>query len=214
MADRLLAKAPERLIDRPLRMCVADVYRSQALGGVTVGGKVESGSVMVGERVLLLPLGESATVRALTVSTSSAKIGRAGDNVELGLVGLTDASVLAAGQIVCSPERPVPMVTSFEAHVLTLDIRIPLIAGAQVDVHAQTIDLPGRVARLLGTGKKETTERLNPRQVTRNSVALVVVQLERAVGLELYADIRALGRFMLRRQGETVAVGVVTKILG
>jgi elongation factor 1 alpha-like protein len=60
---------PERLLDRPLRMCVADVYRSQSLG-VTVGGKIESGSVLVGEKVLLLPLGEVATVKALNVSTS------------------------------------------------------------------------------------------------------------------------------------------------
>jgi hypothetical protein len=38
-------------------------------------------------------------------------------------------------------------------------------------------------------------------------------QLDRAIGMEVYADTRALGRFMLRREGETIAVGVVTKIL-
>jgi elongation factor 1 alpha-like protein len=64
-----------------------------------------------------------------------------------------------------------------------------------------------------GTGKKDVDERRNPRQVTKQSVASVVVQLDRAIGMEVYADTRALGRFMLRREGETVAVGVVTKIL-
>jgi elongation factor 1 alpha-like protein len=122
--------------------------------------------------------------------------------------------MLSAGQIVCSPDKPIPMITAFEAQILTLDIRIPIIAGAQVDVHAQMIDLPGRVATLLGTGKKDVNERKNPRQVTRNSVAVVTVKLDRAVGMELYSDIRSLGRFMLRRQGETIAVGVVTKMLG
>lgn len=71
----------------------------------------------------------------------------------------------------------------------------------------------GRPPPSSGTGKKDADERRNPRQVTKQSVAAVVVQLDRAIGMEVYADTRALGRFMLRREGETIAVGVVTKIL-
>lgn len=141
---------PERLLDRPLRMSVADVYRSQALGACTVGGKIECGSVMPGERVLLLPMGETAVVRGVTVGGQSARIARAGENVEIGLQGLTNPDALAAGQWVCAPHAPVPMVQRFEAQILTLAIRVPIIAGAQVLVHAQAVDVPGRVTTLLG----------------------------------------------------------------
>ncbi len=142
---------PERLLDRPLRMSVADVYRSQALGACTVGGKIECGSVMPGERVLLLPMGESAVVRGVTVGGQAARIARAGENVEIGLQGLTNPDALAAGQWLCAPHAPVPMVQRFEAQILTLAIRVPIIAGAQVLVHAQAVDVPGRVTALLGT---------------------------------------------------------------
>ena len=144
---------PERLLDRPLRMSVADVYRSQALGACTVGGKIECGSVMPGERVLLLPMGESAVVRGVTVGGQSARIARAGENVEIGLQGLTNPDALAAGQWLCSPHAPVPMVQRFEAQILTLAIRVPIIAGAQVLVHAQAVDVPGRVTALLGMAR-------------------------------------------------------------
>ncbi len=75
------------------------------------------------------------------------------------------------------------------------------------------MDVPGRVSKLLQCGKKVASEKLNPRQVTKNCVALIEVTVEAALPLELYSDLRALGRVSLRRGGETVAVGVVMKLV-
>lgn len=51
-----------RLLERPLRLPVADVVRS-GKAGVTVGGKLEGGALRPGNRVLVMPAGEPATVK-------------------------------------------------------------------------------------------------------------------------------------------------------
>jgi sulfate adenylyltransferase subunit 1 (EFTu-like GTPase family) len=51
-----------RLLEKPLRLPVADVARS-GKAGVTVGGKLEGGALRIGSRVLLMPSGQHATVK-------------------------------------------------------------------------------------------------------------------------------------------------------
>lgn len=42
--------------------------------------------------------------------------------------------------------------------------------------------------------------------------AVVEIQTQRPVSLELYKDYKELGRFMLRYVGSTIAAGVVTEV--
>lgn len=43
--------------------------------------------------------------------------------------------------------------------------------------------------------------------------AIVEIQTQRPVSLELYKDYKELGRFMLRYVGSTIAAGVVTEVI-
>lgn len=49
-------------MDRPFRMCVADIFKGMG-SGFTVVGKIEAGSVQCGDRILAMPIGEPATVK-------------------------------------------------------------------------------------------------------------------------------------------------------
>ena len=50
------------------------------------------------------------------------------------------------------------------------------------------------------------------RCLTKNSTAVIELEIARPVCMELYQDCRELGRFMLRSGGGTIAAGVVTKV--
>ena len=50
------------------------------------------------------------------------------------------------------------------------------------------------------------------RCLTKNSTAVIQLEVSRPVCMELYQDCRELGRFMLRSGGATIAAGVVTKV--
>ena len=49
-------------MDAALRVCVTDVFRAQGQG-VSVAGKLETGVLGPGDRLLVLPGGETATVK-------------------------------------------------------------------------------------------------------------------------------------------------------
>ena len=57
-----LLNAPERAVDRPLRLFIADIFKG-ANGGVVVSGRIDSGNIQIGEQVLVMPLNEAASVR-------------------------------------------------------------------------------------------------------------------------------------------------------
>ena len=62
---------------------------------------------------------------------------------------------------------------------------------------------------------KVTGERVrkNPRCLLKNTAAIVVIETNRPLCVELYKDIKEFGRFMLRDAGVTVAAGLVEKVI-
>lgn len=50
------------------------------------------------------------------------------------------------------------------------------------------------------------------RCLSKGMNAIVEIQTQRPVSLELYKDYKELGRFMLRYVGSTIAAGVVTEV--
>ena len=52
----------------------------------------------------------------------------------------------------------------------------------------------------------------NPRAIPANSASVIKIKTKKAVCAEISADCRALGRFVLRIQGVTVAAGLITEL--
>lgn len=50
------------------------------------------------------------------------------------------------------------------------------------------------------------------RYLSKGQNALIELQTQRPIALELYKDFKELGRFMLRYSGSTIAAGVVTEV--
>lgn len=50
------------------------------------------------------------------------------------------------------------------------------------------------------------------RCLVKNSSAVVEIEFERPVCLEMYKDYKDLGRFMLRNGGHTIAAGLVEEV--
>ena len=204
---------PPRQEDRPMRLCVQDVFRTLSLGQA-VAGKVECGTILPRDRLLLLPLGETLTVRALESRGEGLNIARAGDNVELGVRDFSDPAVLQVGQWLCDPLHPIPMVTHFRAQIITMNYRVPLLAGSQLTFYTQACSEPIVLKSLMSIVDKVTgaVVKRNPRVLPRESTAVVELTARNKICLELFKNYRQLGRFSLRRGQDTVAVGVVIKL--
>ena len=203
-----------RLLDRPLRVPVAEVT-SRGAKGTTVGGKIESGAVRCGTKVLITPSREVATVKSIMVDGKSAVVGRAGDNCDLLLTGI-DSSAVHAGDVLSHPDFPVPLAVSFEVEVVVLDVVIPVLQGQQVTVHAHAARDSGYISKLVALldGKTGKVTKVRPRCLLKGQTARIEVVPSRPLPLELYSTYKALGRVALRDGGKTVCVGIVTAVSG
>ncbi|XP_024946830.1 HBS1-like protein isoform X2 [Cephus cinctus] len=205
-------KCPERPINKPFRFSVNDIFKGTG-SGFCVSGHVETGMVSVSDKVLVLPYNEVALVRGLQIDDISITSAFAGDHVALTLSGIEQQSV-AVGDILCTPQYPVRTTTRFEAHIVLFAVATPITKGLPVVMHQQSLVEPAVIVRLIAQLHRGTGEiiKKKPRCLPKNSSAIVEIRTQRPIGMELYKDVKQLGRVMLRVAGTTVAAGLVTKI--
>lgn len=208
---------PTRLLENPFRLSVADFFKGGIgnVSGVTVTGRIESGTIQTGEEIAVIPGGELGVVKALTINEESSKWAAAGDSVMLTLTEL-DILQLKIGTILCPPSQPVPITSHFLARIVVFDVKIPITRGFPVILHRQSLNEPANIIKLVDIINKNTGEivKKNPRHLPKSTTATVEIKLSnRPIPLETFKDNKELGRIMLRKGGETVAAGVVVDIL-
>uniref|UniRef100_A0A1B6DUA2 Tr-type G domain-containing protein n=2 Tax=Clastoptera arizonana TaxID=38151 RepID=A0A1B6DUA2_9HEMI len=206
-------KVPERPISKPLRISVSDIYKGTG-SGFCISGKVEAGMIQAGDKVLVQPQNELGLVKALAIDECNTQSAFAGDNVSVTIANY-DQQNISVGYILSDPMYPAPVALSFEARIVVFNVAVPITRGFSVIFHQQSLAEPAIIMKLNATLQKSTGEILKrrPRCLTKNSSALVTIETVKPICLELYKDMKELGRFMLRINGTTIAAGLITKIL-
>ncbi len=190
-----------RALERPLRLTIDDIFRGGVQNPLSISGRLDAGSIQVGDAVLVVPANQTAAIRGLDVDSEPADWAVAGQNVILHLVNI-EAKYLRSGDVICPPSAPIPCVTSFNVKVLAFDHITPM----HCEVHRGRLHAPARITKLAAQLDKATgavVKGKKPRLIKPGSVARVGVEIEEAVPLERGA------RVILRAGGETVGAGLV-----
>ena len=215
-------ESAKRDIEKPFRFIIADVYTEGK--SVVVHGRVVQGYVCVGDKVLVLPIGDESLIHRIDhgsigscsdFSIDRAQIAIAGDSVNLILNHIDPSRIFPANLICHFDSDPKVFITNkFQGKIAIMDeIAIPIIQGAEVLFHMHNMDIPAVITNLIScTNKKDSLEVHGPRVLIGGSSATVEIRVREKICLEMYQDCRALGRFALRREGDTIAVGIVETI--
>jgi translation elongation factor EF-1alpha len=185
---------------------------------MTVSGRIQTGTLVIGDQVRVMPVYELCTVKAMSDHTGSpCKAAIAGTNVEVGLVGLDSELSLGVGTLLCSPYHTIPVVRKFNARIQTLEaLKIPIIKGTKFTMHVHNTDVPIHISKLIEKrSRREERNKKKPRTIGRDEIGLVTIVVDQSnagICLELFEDYPAMGRVLLRNDGVTVAMGTVTKI--
>ncbi|XP_015127168.1 HBS1-like protein [Diachasma alloeum] len=205
-------KCPERPVNKPFRFSVNDIFKGTG-SNFCVSGHVETGMVAAGDKVLVSPHNEIAVVKGMQIDELSTTNAFAGDHVSLTLTGIDQQNV-AVGDVICTPSKPVPVTTCFQVHVVIFTVAIPITKGLPVVLHVQSLVQPAVITKLIAQLHKSSGEvaKKRPRCLPKNSSAIIEIKTNQPICLELYRDVKQLGRVMLRVAGTTIAAGLVTKI--
>lgn len=82
------SKPLTRAIEKPLRLTIADVFKGGFTNPVSISGRIDCGSLQVGEVLVSMPVGEKAAVKGIEVDDVPADWAVAGHNVVLHLSGI------------------------------------------------------------------------------------------------------------------------------
>ncbi|MQL97087.1 hypothetical protein Taro_029773 [Colocasia esculenta] len=205
---------PLRDISKPLRLPICDVIKSHSVGHVSASGKLDTGAIRNGTKVLVMPSGDIATVRSIERDARTCTVARAGDNVAVVLQGI-DTSNVMPGSVLCHPEFPVAVASCLELKVLVLDVAMPILVGSEVEFHIHHVREAARVSKISSVidAKTGKISKKAARFLSAKQSAIIEVVLEGAVCVEEFSKCRALGRVFLRASGNTVAVGIVTRVV-
>uniref|UniRef100_A0A671S6W3 HBS1-like protein n=1 Tax=Sinocyclocheilus anshuiensis TaxID=1608454 RepID=A0A671S6W3_9TELE len=190
-------KPPQRSVEKPFRLCVSDVFKDQG-SGFCVTGKIEAGFIQTGDKVLAMPPNETCTVKGITLHDEALDWAAAGDHVSLTVTGM-DIIKINVGCIFCDPKEPIRACTRFRARILLFNIEVPITQGFPVLLHYQTVSEPATIRKLVSVLHKSSGEVLKkkPKCLSKGQNAVVEIQTQRPVALELYKDHKELGRFII-----------------
>ncbi|MGE3793956.1 MAG: elongation factor Tu [Dehalococcoidia bacterium] len=190
---------PERPKDLPFLMPIEDVFGIKGRGTV-VTGRIERGTVHVGEEIEIVGIKESrkTTVTGVEMFKKLLDQGEAGDNVGCLLRGIEREDV-ERGQVLAKPASITPhRKFSGEVYVLSKDEggrHTPFFNGYRPQFYMRTTDVTGTVSL------PEGTEMVMPGDNVTVEIELITpVAVEEGL------------RFAIREGGRTVGAGVVTKI--
>lgn len=200
LVDELESSEPTtRALNKPLRMSISEVFKTMP-SPTTVSGRIDAGSLQVGDALLVQPSGEKAYVKSMLVDEEPADWAVAGQNAILHLSNI-DPIHLRVGDIICDPTHPIQCLDSFTLKALAFDFLMPM----PVDVHRGRIHAAGTIEAIPAILDKVTgsVTKKKPKIVKPASVARLVVKLSTKLPLE------AGQRVVLRSGGETVAAGLL-----
>jgi elongation factor Tu len=192
---------PEREVDKPFLMPIEDVFGIKGRGTV-VTGRVERGTIKVGEEVEIVGLADDVRKTVCTGVEMFHKLldqGIAGDNIGCLLRGIERQDV-ERGMVLSKPGSIKPH-TTFEGSVYVLrkdegGRHTPFFTGYRPQFYVRTMDVTGAV------DLPEGVEMVMPGDNINLQVELIVpVALEEG------------SRFAIREGGRTVGAGVITKIV-
>ncbi|MEI6843639.1 MAG: elongation factor Tu [bacterium] len=191
---------PERDTEKPFLMPVEDIFSIEGRGTV-VTGRIERGTVKVGEEIECIGLKDTAkyTVTGIEMFNKSLSEGIAGDNAGILLRGAKKEDI-HRGQVLAKPKSVTPH-TEFTAEVYILKKEeggrhTPFFSGYKPQFYIRTTDVTGDVTL------NEGVEMVMPGDTVTFKVKLVA-----PVALEENQ------RFAIREGGKTVGAGVVTKVI-
>ena len=201
-------KAPEKPTDKPLRLPIQDVYNITGVGTVPVG-RVETGVLKPGEKVVFEPSGATGEVKSLEMHHKELSEALPGDNIGFNVRGVGKGDV-KKGDVLGHPDNPPTVAKEFTGQIIVLQHPTVITKGYTPVFHIHTSHVAGKITELVKKIDPKTgaTVEENPEMLKSGDAAIIKVEPTQPVSIEKQEDFPQLAKFAIRDMGKTVAAGI------
>ena len=196
---------PERDVDKTFLMAVEDVFSITGRGTVATG-RIERGTVKVGETIEIVGIEEtkSVTVTGLEMFQKTLDEGYAGDNIGILLRGVQKTDI-QRGMVLAKPGTIKPH-KRFEAEVYILKKEeggrhTPFLPGYRPQFYVRTTDVTGNITGFTADDGAAAEMVIPGDRIKMTAELISPIAIEAGM------------RFAIREGGRTIGAGVVSKIL-
>jgi len=206
--------APERPLDKPLRLPINDVFKISGIGTVPVG-RVETGVLKPAMIVKFTPSGLSSECKSVEMHHEQLPQAIPGDNVGFSVRNISVKDIKRG--YVCSNEKEDPALEceSFNAQVIVLNHPNQIRPGYSPVLDCHTTHTACKFDTLLSKIDRRTGKAIeeNPEFIKTGDAAMVKLLPSKPMCVENFKDYPPLGRFAVRDMKQTVAVGVIKEVV-
>ncbi len=205
-------KAPS-LEAKPFRMPVQGIYKFTEEGDDRriVAGRVESGSISVGDKVVFLPSGKHSEISSIEIFNAPKKNKIAAGN-SAGFT-LKEQIYINRGDIMCRLEEEQPSVST----LIKVDIfwmgREPFALKKEYKIKIGTAKVPIWLKEIKKVINASDLKREDKQQVDRHEVAECVLECSSPVAFDLAGSIEATGRFVIVDKYDISGGGIITQVI-
>jgi len=199
---------PEKPLTKPLRLPVQDVFTITGVGTVPVG-RVETGVMKPGDKIVLEPSGVQAEVKSIEMHHKPLQKAEPGDNVGFNLRGVSKGEI-KRGDVIGHANSPPTVVKEFTGQIIVLQHPTVVTKGYTPVFHCHTAHVAGKITELVKKLDPKTGSVLqeNPDMLKPGDAAIIKVQPLQPLVIEKQADFPELAKFAIRDMGKTIAAGI------
>lgn len=199
--------------DAPVRAPILDRYKDM---GTIMLGKIEAGVVACNQKLVLMPNKTNIKVMSLLIDEEESDDAYPGENVKIKVTGVEEEDV-SPGFVLCSPENLCHTGHIFDAQIVIMEHKSIICAGYRCMLHIHTCAEEVTIKILICLIDKKTGEKttVRPRFIKQDQVGLARLEVNGGIiCMETFKDFPQMGRFTLRDEGKTIAIGKVLKLVG
>ncbi|NMA44202.1 MAG: translation elongation factor EF-1 subunit alpha [Candidatus Diapherotrites archaeon] len=205
-------QAPPSPLDKPLRLPIQDVYSIKGVGAIPVG-RVETGIMKTGDKVIVMPSGKQGEVKTMEEHHTTLTEAKPGNNIGFSVRGL-GADDMGRGDVIGPVTNPPTVAKSFEAQIVVLNHPTAIPIGYTPVFHLHTVQMSMTLTEIKKKLDPKTGAVLeeNPKFLKTGDAAIVKITPTKPVCIESFKEFPQLGRFAIRDMGQTVAAGIVLSV--
>ncbi|XP_060884442.1 eukaryotic peptide chain release factor GTP-binding subunit ERF3A isoform X2 [Labrus mixtus] len=197
--------------DGPVRLPIVDKYKDM---GTVILGKLESGCISKAQQLVMMPNRHTVEVLSLLSDDVETDDASPGENLKLRLKGIEEEEILP-GFILCSPDNLCHSGRTFDAQIVIIEHKSIICPGYNAVLHIHTCIEEVQITALICLVDKKTGDKskTRPRFVKQDQVCIARLRAAGVICLETFKDFPQMGRFTLRDEGKTIAIGKVLKLV-
>jgi bifunctional enzyme CysN/CysC len=194
-------RAPPPAVDLPLRLPIQDVYKFDERRILV--GRIESGRLAVGDRLLFSPSNKTARVASIEAwAAPQPRQAEAGRSVG---ITLDEQLFIERGELASRPEDPPIETNVFRGRLFWL-AQTPLTVGAEYRLKLATRDVPVVVHQIERVYQVEDLSVTSAAELPRHGVADVILRSRPLLALDEGRHLARTGRFVLT-DGQNIVAG-------